>query len=233
MYSFNTRVRYSEVDSTNHADLPAILNYFQDCSIFHSADIGVGLDFLMPRHRAWLVSAWQIVIERFPKLGENLKVSTWPYEFKAFYGLRNFTLEDESGSVIAYANSIWINYDTEAGVPVKPTPEEMDPYIIETAFEMDYAPRKIQLPSEFTEYEAFPVQRSHLDNNNHVNNGVYISLASDFLPKGFKFRQMRADYRSQAHLGDMLHPRVSLEGNTCTIVLADDNGKPYVIVCFE
>ena len=46
MYSFSTRVRYSEVDSNLTLSFPAIINYFQDCSIFHSEDLGIGIDFL-------------------------------------------------------------------------------------------------------------------------------------------------------------------------------------------
>ena len=47
MYSFQTRVRFSEVDSELHITLPAILTYFQDCSIFHSDSIGLGISRLM------------------------------------------------------------------------------------------------------------------------------------------------------------------------------------------
>lgn len=233
MYSFNTRVRYSEVGPDQRASLTTILNYFQDCSTFQSGDIGVGLDFLIPRHRAWLMSSWQIVVNRYPKLGEHLEVFTWPYGFNTFYGLRNFVLRDEEGNDIAYANSIWFYYDTVAGVPAKLKEEDMSAYVLEDKYDMDYAPRKIALPTDFEEFDAFPVHKSYLDNNMHVNNGVYIKLAEDYLPAGFVVRQMRSDYRSQARLGDMMHPRVTLEDGRCTVVLANDEGKPFVIVEFE
>lgn len=54
MYSFQTRVRFSEVDSELHITLPAILTYFQDCSIFHSDSIGLGISRLMQEGHVWI-----------------------------------------------------------------------------------------------------------------------------------------------------------------------------------
>ena len=45
MYTFESRVRYSETDHRETMTLPAIVNYFQDCSTFQSEDLGVGIDY--------------------------------------------------------------------------------------------------------------------------------------------------------------------------------------------
>ena len=50
MYSFNSRIRYSELDETGRLRLESLLDYFQDCSTFHSEDIGLGVDYLKERH---------------------------------------------------------------------------------------------------------------------------------------------------------------------------------------
>lgn len=36
MYSYNTRVRYSEVDETRDATLLSVINWFQDCCTFEA-----------------------------------------------------------------------------------------------------------------------------------------------------------------------------------------------------
>ena len=46
MYRFESRVRFSEIDHTEMMTLPALVNYFQDCSTFQSEDLGVGIDYL-------------------------------------------------------------------------------------------------------------------------------------------------------------------------------------------
>ena len=53
---------------------------------------------------------------------------------------------------------------------------------MEEKLDMDYAPRKIILPGEYQQQEAFAVQKHHLDTNHHVNNCQYVQMAMDYLP---------------------------------------------------
>ena len=46
MYTFDGRVRYSEIDHKGTMTLPALINYFQDCSTFQSEDLGLGTEVL-------------------------------------------------------------------------------------------------------------------------------------------------------------------------------------------
>ena len=62
---------------------------------------------------------------------------------KAFYGYRNFTLEDAGGSTLAYANSVWVLVDTRTGRPVKVPQEFADTYGLEPQLEMECAKRKL------------------------------------------------------------------------------------------
>ena len=104
MYTFESRVRFSEADHTELLTLPGLVNYFQDCSTFQSEDIGYGVESLKKSGQAWILSAWQIVVNRYPKLGEYIRVSTWATDFTGLFGLRNFKMEDEAGEMTAWAN---------------------------------------------------------------------------------------------------------------------------------
>ena len=111
MYTFESRVRFSEADHTELLTLPGLVNYFQDCSTFQSEDIGYGVESLKKSGQAWILSAWQIVVNRYPKLGEYIRVSTWATDFTGLFGLRNFKMEDEAGEMTAWANSVWVYMD--------------------------------------------------------------------------------------------------------------------------
>ena len=128
MYQFDSRVRYSETDEQGKLSLTGIINYLQDCSTFQSEDIGLGVQYLKDNHRAWWLSSWQIVIDRYPRLGEEIVISTWPYDFKGIYGYRNFTIQDKSGTYLVRANSVWFFFDTEAGRPVRVREENVRGY---------------------------------------------------------------------------------------------------------
>lgn len=233
MYSFNSRIRYSEVNSKKQLDLGSIIDYFQDCSTFQSEDLNIGIDFLDQQERAWIMNAWQIVIDRLPCLCETVTISTWPYDFKTMYGYRNFIMKDASDTLCIRANSIWVYMDTKSHRPVKVTPEIAARYPYEEKLDMEYAPRKIKLPEHFIEEKEFPVLSSHIDTYNHVNNGQYIKMAENYLKESFQIRQLRAEYRNSAVLGDIIYPRYSLSDGLCTVALCDKNQMPYAIVEFQ
>lgn len=233
MYSFNSRVRYSEVDTDKKMDMYSIINYFQDCSIFQSEDIGMGLAYLEKNKRVWLMNAWQIIVSRFPVLGEKITISTWAYDFKSMYGYRNFMIRGADSEPSAAANSIWVYMDTETGRPAKVSQEDIRGYNPENRLAMDYSPRKIAIPKNLKVLTGFPVIRSNIDTNGHVNNGQYIKMAEEFLPAGYQIRQMRAEYRMSAVLGDVIIPMVCDENNTYTVVLANTEGKPFTIIEFK
>ena len=65
-----------------------------------------------------------------------------------------------------------------------------------------------------------------------MNNCQYIRMGADYLPEGFEIRQMRAEYKKQALLGDVFYPAVKLEAGKVTVALSAENGEPYAIVEF-
>lgn len=85
-YTTEGRIRFSEVDHTRRITLPGIVNYFQDCSTFQSEDLGLGIMHCSERKRAWILSSWQVVVERYPEIGEKIQTSTWATDFKGLFG---------------------------------------------------------------------------------------------------------------------------------------------------
>lgn len=231
MYSYEGRIRYSEIDETGHLKIEALLDYFQDCCTFHSEDIGRGEDYWKEHHVAWVLSSWQIVVERFPKQCEKVIVGTAPYDFKGFIGYRNFLMTDLEGNRLAFANSIWSLIDTESGKPVRPTEELLEPYGMEEKLEMDYAPRRIAIPEELSEGEKILIRQHHLDTNHHVNNGQYVRMALDSLGRECQVKQLRVEYKKQSYLGETLTPHIaSLENGKHVIVLKDASDAVSCVV---
>lgn len=230
MYKFESRIRYSETDSEGKLTMASLINYMQDCSIFHSEDVGLGLEYLERLHLVWVLSAWQIVVERYPGLGERVEIGTQPYDMKGFIGYRNFAVWDGDGNYIAKANSIWSLLDTRTGRPVAISEEMVRGYTLGERLPMDYAPRKIAMPPDGCRMEPLVVKRHHLDTNHHVNNQQFIDMAMDYLPEGFCVRQVRAEYKKQAFLDDVLVPRVAGGGDQVFVALEDGQGAAYVTV---
>lgn len=232
MYSFDSRVRYSETDEKGRLSVTGIINYLQDCSTFQSEDLGLGIEYLKNNHRAWWLSSWQIVIERQPELGEQIVISTWPYDFKGMYGYRNFTIRDREGEFLVKANSIWFFFDTKAGRPVKVQESDIRGYGTgeEQKLDMEYAPRRIAVPKEYELKEPIIVGKHHIDTNHHVNNAQYVEMAREVLPNHFEVSEVRAEYKNAAVLGDAVMPHVSCTEDGYVVALCDTQNTPYAVI---
>lgn len=232
MYTWESRVRFSEVGEDKRLTLDGVLNYFQDCSTFQSEDLGNGMEAVEALHRVWVLNAWQIVVNEYPKLGEKIVTGTWPYEFNRFFGSRNFIMYGENGRVLACANSLWTYLNSENGRPARVDDEILNLYQLESKYDMEYADRKITLPETMGSRKSFPVEIYHLDTNHHVNNGQYVKMAGAYLPQGFHIVQMRAEYKKSALLGDVICPRVYTEEDRVIVSLEDESGISYAIIEF-
>ena len=232
MYSFTGRIRYSECDSEKRLSVPALINYFQDCSTQQSEDIGMGFSYTEPLKCVWVLAAWQVIVHRMPALGEKVEIGTLPYDFKGFLGLRNFFMKGSDGELLAIANSQWTLLSTETMKPMKPTEKMLECYAVEPRLEMDYAGRKIAVPEDVQQMESFQVLRTHLDSNNHVNNSQFISMASAYIPMDRQIYEFRAEYKMQAHLDDVIVPVVAVTEDEAFVSLRNPQGNVYCNVQF-
>ena len=232
MYHFDTRVRFSETDKERKLTLEAIVDYFQDCSTFQSEDLGVGFPYLMPKNLTWVLLYWQIIVEEYPDLGEEISICTIPYEFRGFFGKRNFFIEKE-GKRIAKADTLWTLLNVEKGLPEKVTEDISSAYPKEDKIEMEYLPRKITIGGIEEAQDTLIIGKHHLDCNDHVNNGQYIKMAAVYLPEDFVIYQMRAEYRNQARLNDIIYPYTYKGDNKITVCLCNEEKIPYVVVEFQ
>ncbi|MCD7738234.1 MAG: thioesterase [Lachnospiraceae bacterium] len=231
MYQFESRVRYSELNEDGLLAVPKIVDYFQDCSIFQSESLGVGLDYLTERKIAWILSFWQIQIMRRPGFEERVTVGTFPYEFKGFLGMRNFFMKDETGQMLVQANSIWSLLDTERFRPVRPDEEMMNRYILEERLPMRYAPRKLAMEKGGERLAPIQITPDYQDTNHHVNNARYVTIAMDALEmmgERPQVKELRVEYKGQAHKGDLIYPVVLQTAEGYQVKLENEQGVALI-----
>ena len=232
MFGYEDNVRFSQVDEQERMTLPAIVDAMQDCSDRHSESIGAGREFLVKRHRAWLLAFWQIVIDRRPMEHEAYRVETRPWKFEKFFGQRNFALYDREGQPMVRANSVWFYVDTEDMRPVRCEGEDIVMYGQDEPLAMDYARiKKVRLPKTMEERESFPVRRAQIDLNHHVNNGKYIQMACEYFPEDWDIAEIHVEYRLAAKYGDRIYPKVGMaEDGAMIVALCQEDGTPYAVI---
>ncbi len=232
-YRIESRIRFSEIDHTRKITLPGIINYFQDCSTFQSEEIGYGFTYLEEHKRAWVLSAWQIEIERYPEFGEDISVSTWATGFKGICGDRNFCMKDRAGKIVSRANSLWVYMDLERGKPTKPDEGEITAYGVSGPLEMESVSRKISVPENMDILPSFPVRKYHIDTNEHVNNCQYVQMAKEVCEQEELIRRVRVEYKKSAVYKDIIVPKAGVEDDRTVVELCDEAGMPYAVVEFR
>ena len=204
MYTFSTRVRYSEVDYREKVNIRQIVDFFQDCSTFQSEELGGGVEVLRKQNVTWVLANWNIEIKRYPTLGEEIIVGTYPYSFHECFGMRNYFIKDSKGEIIAMADSLWTLIDYEKGSITRITDEIKNIYELEEKLDMDYRKGRIKIPKELTQKEEMKAYYHNIDSNEHVNNAQYLDMALDILDKK-DYSKIRVEYRKQMRQGEKIY----------------------------
>ena len=235
MYSFASRIRFSECGAEGKLTVTSLLNYFQDCSTFQSEDLGIGVKSLHERGTLWVVNSWQIDIIKLPGLGDEVETGTIPYDIKGFFGKRNFFMKDENGEYLAKADSLWTYISMDSGAPERIPEDILTGYKIEPRLDMDYQGRKIAFPKDNKEETCRRISISEhlLDANHHVNNGKYVELAAGLVSESERSERIRVEYHRQAFFGETLFPSLLRADDRTVVKLSDEEGRPYTVVEFS
>ena len=234
MYHLKHKVRYSEISSDQYVNIAQVVNYLQDCSTFESISVGDTIEYQRQKHAAWMLAGWQLEIERFPEMAEEITISSWHYGHKGILAYRNFDICDAKGQRIVSANSIWFYFDLDKKMPVRILEEYVDMYGHAEKLPMNYKARKITIPkTEGRREEPFRVRKADLDTNGHVNNAKYIEMALEYVEDSHRITSMRADYRKSALYGDRIFPVIYEENNKIYVELRNEEQEIFVVIEFE
>jgi len=232
MYSYQDRIKYSEVDYNLNLTYFGLVNYMQNCSCFHSDDAGVGVYYLAPKNLGWFVTSYEIHINRMPRYSEKIVIKTWPYQVRGMIAHRLYDIETEDGQILAYADSLWVLMDLEKLKPARFTPEIITAYPEdENLPQFEFNHSKLRISDCGPKVGQFTVTDRYLDTNNHMNNSHYIDVTRLYLPNQ-DFDSISINYKKAALLDDKLDVHlIQVEGGYQVILTKDD--EIYTIVEYK
>ncbi len=232
MYQYISRVGYSEVDANLNLTYFSLVNYMQDCSCFHSDDVGVGVQYLTDLNLGWFVTSYEIYIKRMPVYLEKIKVITYPYQVRGMMARRMYKIESEDGELLIYADSLWVLMDIKNKRPARINEK------ISSAYPEDSDRPKFDFKRPRLKYNGggklvgkFVVNENHIDTNGHMNNSYYIDVTRRFLPEN-TFSSIAVNYKKAALLFDELDVYlVELERGYDVVLMK--NEEIYTIVEYK
>lgn len=234
IYSFQSRVRFSEIDETGRIKPYSILNYLQDVATFQGQEVGFGVDWTRESRKVWVIASCQMQVEEYPRFGDEIRISTWATSARGMIGCREFSITSpDQAKTYVIAKSDWVYLDLQKNRPIHVDDVQLAAYGVhpEKKLTEDLGKRKISVPDAGGQASpAFAIQEFQLDTNGHVNNGQWTQMALQHKPEGMQIRKIRVEFKRQAFLDNLIVPVVYTGENSCIVSLNDEAGEPYCIL---
>lgn len=207
IYSENFTIRSYHTDLNRRLSIPTLCSFFQDIAGNHTVECGVGWEVMQEKNVFWVLSRMKIEVISYPEWRERIKVSTWSMGTDGLFAFRNFRVEDENGTLLVKAASMWLMVNTNTRRLVRPGDYMRDfPLCTDRIFDED--PEKIPPIDEPLQFEPSAVSFTETDMNMHMNNVCYIERIINSFDFNFLFNNKIFDFEinflKEAVPGDML-----------------------------
>ena len=172
-YDETFRLRPRDCDLNEKWRPSAILETMQDAAGAHSKLLGCGRDELVKQDIVWVLSRLELHMDRYPAVGEQITVHTFPTPTRICFFPRYYIFTDAHGEMIGKAGSLWLLLDVNTRRMLPPGEVgKLIPDNKNLSVPMNLPATVSSLQGEEFVSEYRPVY-TDLDVNGHVNNTRY------------------------------------------------------------
>ena len=205
IYCETLQLRSRDVDLHRRLRTSRLFELFQEASIRHTEQLGMGREKTLDKGLLWIVTLQEADIARMPVYDETVTLESWPGETMHVFFPRYYRVLDAAGECLVTGSAMWMLLESESRKMVFPDRHGIVIEGVKTGHET-------ALPSpvgrvEGSESGTFTVPYSYVDLNGHMNNTRYFDLTEDLLgaaASGRELRRVRAEYLQESRLGDTL-----------------------------
>lgn len=232
-YKMTVMPHTTQCDFNNELRASGIVDILQDCARLHIQQLGYDDDAMKKLGYCWVLTyeTYELV-SRMPKLGEILKVNTWPHEKRKLEYDREIEIRDQNDNLLIKAYTNWVIIDRE-----KRTLTRAPEVIISGEFKgnINYegpCKRKLILGNgEILDTHYHKVSLTDLDANLHANNAKYLDFIMNSINlENYKFfKKVELAFVHEARLND----EIRIEHFINEANLNCYRGYVGDLVCFE
>ena len=168
------RLRGIDCDLRGRVHPRTLCLLLQESATAHAAELGVGVDLLIDRGIAWVLSQLRVKMDRWPTAGETIVVQTWPEAASSTRTDRRFRILIDDDVVIGGATTLWLIMDLERRRPTRLpgliTSKLADVVDSDRPTRFDRLPAVADPRSETTATVGY----SDLDMVHHANNAAFV-----------------------------------------------------------
>lgn len=197
-------------------NLQRLFYLLQEASADQSKGLGWGYEDMLAHGIMWVVTRYQLFLERWPEKGERVLVRTWPGDTRHGMYLRHYQVLDREDRLLLRGCGLWAVVDRESRKMLQPAQSGVLISAVLTGQEgrMPQAPHR----REAEQRADYRVPPEVLDGNGHMNNTCYFDLAQRLLELDpGNLREIRAEFAAEGRLGDLLCLSWSKSGESAVL----------------
>lgn len=198
-------------DFSSHLFMGHLGNHLLNAADFHSNDRGYGMNYLMPRHKTWVLSRLAVEMIEMPKSYDKFFVETWVESAMKYFTSRDFKICGKDEKVYGYGKSVWAMIDTENRQPVDIF--EINDGLIKEYIETEKlcpiaASSRVKMSKETKLVRTIDTYYNDVDVNGHINSVKYIEHILDLFDIDYYLthflQRFEIAYVAESHQGDKL-----------------------------
>jgi medium-chain acyl-[acyl-carrier-protein] hydrolase len=222
-------LRALDVDISGRFMPSAILTRMQEIAEDHANLVGVGrVDLVEEKSLAWVLTRLHLEMKKYPKIGQTIKVATWPCPPTKITIARQFSLHDMEGGELGRAATQWVLLDINERA-IRRIERVLGSYPHDAAHGVLLPePKKLFLPPDMELAQTRKVMYSEVDMNKHMNNAKYANWICELFNNEQltekQVRVLKINYIAEAYLGQEVEIYTSASGSG-TLVCGKTDGK--------
>jgi acyl-CoA thioesterase FadM len=202
MNSYEYTVAPENIDFQGHATIPSMCNSIINAIGQNIRREGAGIDVMRAAKRSWVLLRSAFEIDDRPGLYDLFNVFVWPAKCKG--GLtynRCVKITNDEGEEIGRGTTEWCVIDIDSRRPINP----------DLGLTTVDIPIPCRSPRRMTDFvpelsKTAEIGYSECDFNGHMNNGHYVEMFYNLLPKDIissgLFTRIDINFRREAHEGE-------------------------------
>lgn len=202
MNSYEYTVAPENIDFQGHATVPSMCNSIINAIGQNIRKEGAGIDVMKASGRSWVLLRSAFEIDVRPRLYDLFNIFVWPARSKGDLTYnRCVRITDDEGEEIGRGTTEWCVIDIDSRRPVNP----------DLGLKTTEIPVPCRNPRRFTDFipdlvKTIEIGYSECDFNGHMNNGRYVEMFYNMLPKdrisSGLFTRIDLSFRHEVREGD-------------------------------
>lgn len=196
-----------------------LCNILLDSAAVHANKFQFGYHDMRKENVYWVLSRFHIIMHKYPSMGDQIKVETWPKGVNKLFFMRDYRILSADDSLLTTATTAWLILDGNTGRPKKMEGNnKLHSYHIDDFHAIEATPEKLPNITEPDRQMPVVARYSDLDINKHVNAVKYIEWVQDCYPQEIyekkNVKEFQINYQAETRFGEEVEIRIRKTSQT-------------------